>query len=176
MARKKKAPAIKSNLRDVPADKFRAVNRMNGIVTMVEYSSEDDIKAYELEPTFRELGGGGGVEINNPTLTINYHNPAGTSDLPFETVFQKMQSFGYVSIVENTLTPTPVLNGTSGTLTCYITGQPCIISFASPITNIRIENNTNCILASEEGFNFLNVVDITQNASLDLYYEIGGIS
>lgn len=62
MARKKNAPAIKSNLRDVPANKFRAVNRMNGIVTMVEYTSEDDIKAYELEPTYRELGG---VEIDS---------------------------------------------------------------------------------------------------------------
>lgn len=69
MARKKNAPAIKSNLRDVPADKFRAVNRMNGIVTMVEYSSEDDIKAYELEPTYQEIGGGGGID--NPVLTVN---------------------------------------------------------------------------------------------------------
>lgn len=70
MARKKNAPAIKSNLRDVPADKFRAINRMDGIVTMVEYSSEDDIKAYELEPTFRELGGGGSGDFSTAQITF----------------------------------------------------------------------------------------------------------
>lgn len=39
--------------------KKRAVNKMNDVVTMVELTNEDDIKVFELEPTFRELGGGG---------------------------------------------------------------------------------------------------------------------
>lgn len=48
---------------------YKAINRMKGIVTMVEYNSEDDIKAYELEPTYQEIGGGGGID--NPVLTVN---------------------------------------------------------------------------------------------------------
>jgi len=59
MAKKKNAPVLKNNLRNTPAEKFRAINRMNGVVTMVEYTGEDDIKAYELEPTYKELGDGG---------------------------------------------------------------------------------------------------------------------
>lgn len=60
MARAKKAPVVKSVILDNAPNTYRAINRMNGIVTMIEHTSEDNIKAYELEPTYRELGGGGG--------------------------------------------------------------------------------------------------------------------
>lgn len=70
MAKKKNAPVLKNNLRNTPAEKFRTVNRMNGIVTMVEYTGEDDIKAYELKPTYRELGGGGGSSIPMMHMTV----------------------------------------------------------------------------------------------------------
>lgn len=52
---------------------YKAINRMKGIVTMVEYNSEDDIKAYELEPTYQEIGGGG-TALGNPILTLTFNN------------------------------------------------------------------------------------------------------
>ena len=70
MAKKRNAPVLRNNLRNEPAEKFRTVNRMNGIVTMVEYTSEDDIKAYELEPTFRELTGGGSGDLSISEVTL----------------------------------------------------------------------------------------------------------
>ena len=51
--------------------KKRSVARMNGIVTMVEYTDENDIKAYELEPTYQEIGGSGLV---NPILEVTAIN------------------------------------------------------------------------------------------------------
>lgn len=72
MARAKKAPIVRNIINDAP-NTYRAINRMNGIVTMIEHTSEDDIKAYELEPTYRELGGGGGGAIYHK-LTIKFIN------------------------------------------------------------------------------------------------------
>lgn len=69
MARKKKAPVVRNVINNNIPNTYRAINRMNGIVTMIEYTGEDDIKAYELEPTYQEIGGGGGID--NPVLTVN---------------------------------------------------------------------------------------------------------
>ena len=54
---------------------YRAINRMNGIVTMIEHTGEDDIKAYELEPTYRELGGGGSSDFTIAKLTFTTSDP-----------------------------------------------------------------------------------------------------
>ena len=51
--------------------KKRSVARMGGITTMVEYTDENDIKAYELEPTYQEIGGGGG---GYPAITVTIKN------------------------------------------------------------------------------------------------------
>lgn len=80
MAKKKNAPVLRNNLRNEPAEKFRTVNRMNGIVTMIEYTSEDDIKAYELEPTYRELTGGGEsdwIRVYSGSVTTTGDDPEG---------------------------------------------------------------------------------------------------
>lgn len=186
MARKKKAPAIKSNLRDVPADKFRAVNRMNGIVTMVEYSSEDDIKAYELEPTFRELGGGGGVEINNPTLTINYHQqwaPGAGGDLSnvmFLNIFQapsQQQQIpaSLVALYNNAISFNCPMPNESGTVEMYIlpTTTTAVV-FSDNVTDITSANANNCQLITQQGITLIMVLNNHENASIDLTYKIGG--
>ena len=70
MARKKKAPAIKGNLRNLPDKKQRAIDRIGNIVTMIEVTNGTDIKAYELEPVYQEIGGGGGGDITTAQLTM----------------------------------------------------------------------------------------------------------
>lgn len=176
MAKKKKAPAIKSNLRDVPADKFRAVNRMNGIVTMVEYTSEDDIKAYELEPTFRELGGGVGVDIDNPTLTINYHQNGYTSPIPFSRVFQIGESVGYIALQENHLTLNPMLVGEDGTISLYMTSSDTEIMFNPLTTNENATETINCEFAGEGEDHAIIVTDTQENAIISISYTPGGVS
>lgn len=61
--------------------KQRSVARMNGIVTMIEYTDENDIKAYELEPTYRELTGGS--SMSKTTLYFSYYGqtPGNTEPL-----------------------------------------------------------------------------------------------
>ena len=176
MARKKNAPAIKSNLRDVPADKFRAVNRMNGIVTMVEYTSEDDIKAYEMEPTFRELGGGGGVDINNPTLTINYHQNGYTEPVVFGSVFNLQESGGYIALIDGYLTTDRILlDGEDGQIKLYMTTNDVELSFKSSITNITGTDEINCELLNEGIYSEIAVENSQENASISISYTLTGL-
>lgn len=162
MARKKNAPVLKNNLRDVPADKFRAVNRMNGIVTMVEYTSEDDIKAYELEPTYRELGGGGGSAI--PKLTLKVIAPEGTT----ETDTQSWGAF------ENNAIIVPVLSSGENTVEMIYEYQPGI-EYAQPFRIVMLSNAVfnftelvNCEYISLPFLNELRIVSPDEDSSATL--------
>ena len=76
--------------------KNRTINRMDGIVTMVEYTNEDDIKAYELEPTFRELGGGSN-DLTIATLNIISELPSWNIALSLPCAFDNEAEIGTCS-------------------------------------------------------------------------------
>ena len=72
MARKKKE--VKSILRDAPNRIYNAVNRLGEYATMIKING-NEIKAYELEPEFRELtGGSDDYSIAQVTITNNSVN------------------------------------------------------------------------------------------------------
>lgn len=88
MARTKKAPVVRNVINNNIPNSYRAINHMNGIVTMIEYTGEDDIKAYELEPNYRELGGGNS-DFSVATLTIV--NNTGNSITPICAMFYDVE-------------------------------------------------------------------------------------
>lgn len=90
MARKKKAPAIKSNLRNLPDKKQRAIDRIGNIVTMIEITNDTDIKAYELEPEYRELTGG---SSDFTTAKLSIVNETGNSINLFIPMYVDSEEF-----------------------------------------------------------------------------------
>lgn len=174
MARKKNAPAIKSNLRDVPADKFRAVNRMNGIVTMVEYTSEDDIKAYELEPTYQEIGGGGGVD--NPVLTINVVATGVSGEIGALPLLQindnDLRTIAQILVGGTTADySTIVLNYyENGNSEYYWDGTTAYPSITGATATLTVSNEVNCTVTLNIGLGqfYAMITDPAQPASFTL--------
>ena len=143
---------------------------------MVEYSSEDDIKAYELEPTFRELGGGGGVDINNTILTINYHQNGYTEPVIFSRVFNLAESGGYIALIDGYLTTNQILlDGEDGQIKLYMIGNAVGLTFNTSVTGITGTDEVNCELWSEGIASGIDVEDSQENASISISYTLGGI-
>jgi len=99
MAKTKKAPVVRNVINNNIPNTYRAINRMNGIVTMIEYTGEDDIKAYELEPTYREIGGGGGAQyvIGKQTVTLS------TDPVTLTDVADDLLDYEYIAVVVTAL-------------------------------------------------------------------------
>lgn len=147
---------------------YRAINRMNGIVTMIEYTSEDDIKAYELEPTYRELGGGDTYLNPKISLTIT-EKPAGVS----------AAVVGLILIDDNKLIPCTPYEGSSMTTNRTYTGYALFMNelevFYSSI-NYEGAGATytyeldNCTVIEEEGSLTFVITDPSQDASVSLTF------
>lgn len=159
MAKKKNAPVLKNNLRNVPAEKFRAVNRMNGIVTMVEYTGEDDIKAYELEPTYRELGGEGGSSLK-PILKLTLTEDSQNYEVPMYCIVDG-EVMGEEQTIQAGETADILILNVGSNFIYVVTEDSSGLTYA--ITDL-----VNCTKLEHEGAVGLKVTDPSQNASATL--------
>lgn len=152
MAKKRNAPVLRNN--NEPAEKFRTVNRMNGIVTMVEYSSEDDIKAYELEPTFRELTGGGSSDLSISEVTLvssdgqNYtaNITLSTGEEPDYCTGVQIDEYGY-----DTVNPIVDVTGESQTLNFIIMPNKYIFAMCNSVSDFTVTGNAEVVTATQGG-------------------------
>lgn len=180
MAKKKNAPVLKNNLRNAPAEKFRAVNRMNGIITMVEYTGEDDIKAYELEPNYRELGGGSGgsiLPLLTVKLTTNGEYFLGGETLPI--IENNLVTPGVVSVA-NTETiykflPIPMNDGGNLIAGAVINSVENAIISAGWQTGTNVINTSdevNCqVMEPDPGWKTIVITDIHSPASITINFS-----
>ena len=174
MARKKKAPVVRNIINDTP-NTYRVINRMNGIVTMIEYTGEDDIKAYELEPTYQEIGGGGGG-IDNPVLSINVVATGVSGDigaLPLlqinDNVLQSVSQM--VSGGTTTVYSTVVLAYDQEGESVYVwDGTTAYPSMTGATATLTVSNEVNCTvnLNIDAGQFYAMITDPTQPASFTL--------
>lgn len=164
MARKKKAPVVRNIINDTP-NTYRAINRMNGIVTMIEYTGEDDIKAYELEPTYQEIGGGGSSLVN-PILTCTLVLSEGDTTV------------SYLGYEDNTVTNYArwsITGGDTNTLTVLVPYDPYDECYEWWFTEINgdsrtktVTNEINCSVVIDSNNAYAIVTDPTQPASFTL--------
>lgn len=173
MARKKKAPAVKGNLRNLPDKKQRAIDRFGNIVTMIEVTNGTDIKAYELEPVYQEIGGGGGVD--NPVLTINVDATAGFGDIGAIPLLQindnDLQSLTQMIVGGSTADySTIVLNYYRNGVATYVWDGNTAYPSITGATNIAVSNEVNCTVTLDQGGGqlYAMITDPTQPASFKL--------
>lgn len=173
MARKKKTPIVRNIINDTP-NTYRAINRMNGIVTMIEYTGEDDIKAYELEPTYQEIGGG--VGLSNPVLTINVVATGVSGEIGAIPILQindnVLQSISQMVAGGTTADySTIVLNYYQEGESNYVwDGSSTYPNITSTSSTLSVSNEVNCsvTLNQGEGQFYAMISDPTQPASFTL--------
>ena len=152
--------------------KKRSVARMNGIATMIEYTDENDIKAYELEPTYRELGGDNTYLNPKISLTVTA-KPAGVS----------ASNVGLILIDDNNmLIPCTPYEGMDMITNKTYTGYALFIGddiedrvFYSTITYegsgvTYTYELDNCTVIEEEGSLSFAITDPSQDASVSLTF------
>ena len=174
MTRKKKAPVVR-NIINGTLNTYRAINRMNGIVTMIEYTGEDDIKAYELEPTYQEIGGGGG-ELNNPLLTISVDATGVSGDIGALPLLQindnVLQTIGQMVTGGTTAVYSTVVLDyyQDGESEYFWDGTTAYPSMKDATYTLTVSNEVNCTVTLNIGLGqfYAIITDPTQPASFTL--------